>query len=68
MSETIKNAISENAAGIAKASGDRGSVETHSLADQIAADKYLAGRDALASSSNPGRFLRRVKIVPGGAD
>ena len=45
MSE-IENAITENATGPKKVSGDAGSVEQHSLKDQIAADKYLASKKA----------------------
>ncbi len=66
MADELKDVIAENAAGPAKASGDRGSIEGHSLSEQIAADQYLAGRDALASGKNPARFLRRVRITSGG--
>ena len=62
---TIENAIRENAAGPAKASGDSGSVEQHSLADQIEADRYLASKQA-AKKKNRG--LRFNKLVPPGAD
>ena len=41
---TIENAIKENAAGPKRAQGDSGSVEQHSLADQIEADRYLASK------------------------
>ena len=46
MGEELDNSIKENAAGPRKASGDSGSVEQHSLADQIAADKYLESKQA----------------------
>jgi len=47
MSETsLDNTIRENAAGPKRASGDSGSVEQHSLSDQIAADKHLASKQA----------------------
>ncbi|HPD28567.1 MAG TPA: hypothetical protein PLL20_01125 [Phycisphaerae bacterium] len=61
---TLSNAIRENAAGPAKASGDAGSVEQHSLADQIEADRYLASKEAV---QNPRRGVRFSKIVPPGS-
>lgn len=63
MSETIDNSIQENAAGPRKASGDSGSVEQHSLQDQIAADKYLESKKA---SRSKGLGIKLVKISPGG--
>jgi len=63
MAENLDNAIRENAAGPAKASGDGTSVEQHTLADQIAADKYLANKQA---GRNPSKALTRMKIVPPG--
>jgi len=45
-------------------STDGVNVEQHSLADQIAADKYLAAKDAAAR--NPAKGFARVKIVPPG--
>ena len=39
-------------------------VQQHAIADQIAADKYLAGKDAV--SRNPAKAFARVKIVPAG--
>jgi hypothetical protein len=61
MADDLKDEIRENAAGPAKASGDAGSVEQHKLTDQIAADKHLAGKNAV---SKPTRGLRFNKIVP----
>ena len=61
MAEEIEDAIRENASGPAKASGDAGSVEQHKLSEQIAADKHLAGKNAV---SKPNRGLRFNKIVP----
>ena len=40
----IEQAIKDNATGPKQASGDAGSVEQHSLADQIAADKHLVSK------------------------
>ena len=61
MAENLEDEIRENAKGPAKASGDAGSVEQHKLTDQIAADKHLAGKNAVAKSH---RGLRFNKIVP----
>ncbi|MCG3178321.1 MAG: hypothetical protein BIFFINMI_00647 [Phycisphaerae bacterium] len=61
---SLDEAIKDNASGPAKASGDSGSMEQHKLPDQIAADKYLASKKAMTSSSFG---LRRAKIVPPGA-
>ena len=61
MPEELKDVIRENAAGPSKASGDAGSVEQHKLTEQIAADKHLAGKDAVRK---PNRGLRFNKIVP----
>ena len=63
MAEEIDNLIQENAAGPRKASGDAGSIEQHSLADQIAADKHLASAQA---ASGKGLGVKLVKLSPGG--
>ena len=64
MADEVENAIRENAQGPAKAAGDAGSVEQHKLADQIAADKYLASKEAAKSNR---RGLVFNKFVPPGA-
>lgn len=46
MADELDVTIRENAQGPAKVSGDAGSVEQHSLADQIAADRYLQSKAA----------------------
>ena len=63
MTQNIDNAIETNASGPRKASGDSGSVEQHSLADQIAADKYLESKKA---SRSQGLGVKLAKISPGG--
>ena len=63
MAENLDNVIEQNAAGPRKASGDSGSVEQHSLTDQIAADKHLASKQAAAGR---GLGIRRVKLSPPG--
>ncbi len=65
MSDDLKDTIKQNAEGPKRASGDAGSVDQHSIPDQIAADKYLAGKDAV--SRNPAKAFTRVKIVPPGS-
>ncbi len=65
MSEELEDAIRENAAGPAKASGDAGSIEQHKLTEQIAADKHLAAKTAVNKTN---RGLRFNKIVPPSAD
>jgi len=63
MAENLADAIEENAAGPKKASGDSGSVEQHSLKDQIEADKYLASKQAARAK---GLGIKLTKISPGG--
>ena len=65
MAEDLKDAIRENAEGPAKATGDAGSIEQHKLTDQIAADKYLASKEATRSKR---RGLQFNKLVPPGTD
>jgi hypothetical protein len=60
----LKETIRESAKAPAKASGDAGSVEQHKLTEQIAADKYLASKEAVSQKS---RGLRFNKLVPPGA-
>ena len=64
MAEDIDNAIRLNAQGPESAEADGVKVTQHPLPDQIAADKYLAGKDA--AQRNPVRAFTRVKIVPQG--
>jgi len=64
MADEIDKTIEENAKGPKRASGDSGSVEQHSLGDQIAADKYLASKKA-AQSKRLG--IRMSKLVPSGS-
>jgi len=63
MADALDNTISENAAGPRKASGDSGSIEQHSLPDQIAADKYLESKKA---SRAKGLGIKLAKVSPGG--
>ena len=60
---TIQNSIKENAAGPKSASGDAGSVQQHSLPEQIAADKHIQSKEAMSSK---GLGIKLVKLSPGG--
>ena len=64
MTETMDTTITTNAQGPKSATVDGVSTSQHSLADQIAADKYLLARGGRTSPANA---LTRVKIVPPGA-
>ncbi len=64
MVEDLSNAIQESAQGPKRAKGDNVEMEQHPLPDQIAADKYLAAKEA---RKNPAKAFTRVKIVPPGA-
>lgn len=63
MADEIDDAIETSATGPKRASGDSGSVEQHSLLDQIAADKYLASKTASRSS---GMGIKLTRIAPRG--
>jgi hypothetical protein len=65
MADNLEDIIRDNAQGPAKAAGDAGSMEQHKLPDQIAADKYLASKEAAKSKH---RGLVFNKFVPPGAD
>ena len=64
MAETVEDAIRENAEGPKRAQGDAGSVEQHSLKDQIEADRYLSSKQAV---QDPKRGLRFTKLAPPGS-
>jgi len=65
MANDLEQSIQENAQQPAKATGDSGSVEQHPLPDQIAADRYLASKQAVRSKR---LGLRFTKIIPPGAE
>lgn len=65
MADELDNTIRQNAQGLAKAAGDAGSVEQHKLPDQIAADRYLASKEAAKTKR---RGLVFNKLVPPGAE
>ena len=65
MADDLSDIIQENANGPAKASGDAGSMEQHSLPDQIAADRYLESKKA---ARRKGLGIQLKKLVPPGTD
>ena len=59
----LDQAIADNAAGPKRAQGDAGSVEQHSLKDQIDTDRYLASKEA---AKRPDRGIRISRLIPPG--
>jgi hypothetical protein len=64
LAEQLTDQIRENAQGPRRASGDSGSVEQHSLTEQMAADRYLASKEA---AKRKGMGIRVGKMIPPGA-
>ena len=65
MADDLQDSIRENAAGPKRAKGDSAEVEQHSLPDQIAADKYLASKQA---SRKKGLGIALKKLSPPGSE
>ena len=65
MAENLDEQIRDNAAGPKRAKGDSAEVEQHSLPDQIAADKYLASKQA---SRKKGLGIALKKLSPPGSE
>jgi hypothetical protein len=65
MPDDLTQTILDNANGPSKASGDSGSMEQHSLPDQIEADRYLESKKA---ARGKGLGIRLKKLVPPGTD
>jgi len=65
MADDLEQTIRENAQGPSEARGDAGGVKQHSLADQIAADRYLESKKA---AKKKGLGVTLKKLVPPGAD
>ena len=63
----LKTDIATNAQGPAEARGDSGSMRQHPIRDQIVADRYLAGKDALDDQTKKTFGIRMVKLIPPGA-
>jgi len=64
VADDLDEAIRTNAEGPKSASGDAGSMQQHSLPDQIAADRYLASKQAARLK---GLGVRLTKVVLPGA-
>jgi hypothetical protein len=62
-STSLRDAIRENALGPKKVASDAGSVEQHSLQDQIAAERFLASKE---TTRKPGLGIRLTKLSPDG--
>ena len=65
MADDLEDNIRENAAGPKRAKGDSSEMEQHSLPDQIAADKYLASKQA---SRKKGLGITLKKLSPPGTE
>ena len=65
LSDDLDESIRENAKSPAKVTGDQGSVEQHSLKEQIEVDRYLASKKAARSK---GFGVRFGKLVPPGTN
>jgi hypothetical protein len=61
---SLDDAIRDNAVSPSKASVDGQSVEQHGLSEQIAVDRYLASKRAVARR---GLGIKTTKLVPPGA-
>ena len=64
MPEDLSDAIRTNANAPRSAKGDSGSMEQHSLPDQIEADRYLNSRKA---AGGKGLGVKISRMVPPGA-
>lgn len=65
MAEELEDTIRQNAAGPKRAKGDSAEMEQHALPDQIAADRYLASKNAMKKKGMGATFK---KLVPPGTD
>ena len=64
MPDDLAEVIRTNAEGPASASDETGGVQQHTLAGQIAADRYLQGKAAFKNRRSLG--IRITKLVPHG--
>jgi hypothetical protein len=63
MTDDLNNSILDNASSPAKVTSDGNSVEQHPLSEQIAADKYLASKNA---TRRKGLGIKFSKLSPSG--
>ena len=61
--DKLRDVILENARGPKRVEGDSGSVEQHSLKDQIEAERFLAAKEA---TRKPGLGIKFTKIAADG--
>ena len=64
----LSDSIETNASSPKSASNDTGSMQSHSLPDQIAADKYLAAKSASAKKGLPIRYMKLRPPSPADID
>lgn len=64
-SPDLEQTIRDNAAGPQRVQGDSGSVQQHSIKDQIEADRYLASK---AAARSKGLGIRLTRLIPPGAE
>ncbi len=65
MADPLDDTIRDNATGPRRAKGDSAEMEQHALPDQIAADRYLASKDA---SRTKGLGIALKKLSPSGSE
>jgi len=65
VAEELEDTIRQNAVGPKRAKGDSAEMEQHALPDQIAADRYLASKNATKKKGLGATFK---KLVPPGTD
>ena len=65
MADDLEQSLRDNASGPKRAKGDSSEMEQHSLPDQIAADKYLASKQA---SRKKGLGIALKKLYPPGSE
>ena len=65
MADPLDDTIRDNASGPRRAKGDSAEMEQHPLPDQIAADRYLASKNAARTK---GLGIALKKLVPPGTD
>lgn len=64
----LQTDIASNAQGPAEARGDQGSMRQHPLRDQIAADRYLAAKNAIGGDRSKKTIgIRMVQFVAAGS-
>jgi len=65
MPDDLSSAILDSAHALKRAKGDAGEMEQHGLQDQIAADRYLASKQAAKAKGLGALFMRTLKAISG---